>query len=293
MIDLPLKDNQTVNKISSELLAIKPNIEISYEYGYKGLAQIFLLNDFDKDRHHMFIKSDTIDAASLIHEMLHIKYGYENRIKWKEDYVDNHDNVMIQMYICFSSMRDHYRIHNFLVGEHLIDDEECWKSFINSGANDSNYMSLYCLCNCINEAGQYLNKYKKKLVAKIPNTYRMAIEIMRNHDIKRLNTDESIIMDIRRKITRLCKLVPYLQSQYKFALKMPYFFADKELNDNVKKNVICSSYKLKGSEVIGLFHKNDYIPFEIYEYNERIIKKYNENTSLKSFLSFLGKLWWA
>lgn len=292
MIDLPIKNNPLIDEIVSNLLTIRPNIEISYEYGYKGIANIFLPNDFANDKHHMYIKGNSTDVADLIHELLHIKFGYENKITWKQHYVNNPDNAACQMFICFSSMRDHFRIHKYLVKNRLTSDEECWKTYINSNVNDNDFRCLYKLCDCINEAGQYLDKYKKKLIAKVPTIYKMAIEIMRSHNVEKLVTDEAIIMDTRRKIARLCKLVPSLQNDYKHVIKMPYFFTNSELDENVKKNIVYDVYDLNGQKAIGFFHKNDYVPFEICKFKEESIEAYNMNPSLREFLTCFGKLWW-
>ena len=126
-------------------------------------------------------------------------------------------------------MRDHYRIHNYLVANGLIGAEDCWKEYINGSANDLNYMSLYCLCNCINEAKEYLNKYKKKLIAKVPKTYEMAIEIMKDHNPGALIDDQFIIMDVRKKMKRLCKLVSWSKKDFETKIRMPLFFSDNEL----------------------------------------------------------------
>ena len=87
MVNLPIKSD-LINDITSRILAIRPKITIDYEFGYNGIAFIFLENDFKNDTHRLHIKGRFVDEKSIIHELLHILYGYENKIDWLETFTD-------------------------------------------------------------------------------------------------------------------------------------------------------------------------------------------------------------
>lgn len=283
MIKLPIYDDN-INAIISELLTINPNIEIDYSFNYDGIAGILLESDMELDKHHLSIKDTFVKPDGMIHELLHIKYLHELKYKWAETFVKDSNNPQIQFYICFSSMKDHFRIHNYLVQMGYIGEEDCWIDYINGNTSDDNYMCLYSLCNCINESPTFFKKYQKRIEKKTPKTLKMAKLIMAGHSEKLFNDEKIFLQSVRTKIKKLCKIVDGLDIAYACSLKLIYFFNEQKMKNDWKQSIDYKIYEMNGERVIGLFPKNDPVPFSIYEDSDQMRRILSKNESLSRFL---------
>lgn len=66
------------------------------------------------------------------------------------------------------------------------------------------------------------------------------------------------------------------------------FFDEQNMENNWRKAIDYKFYMLNGENVVGLFPKNDPVPFSIYEDCEQMRNILLRNESLTSFLKTIG-----
>ena len=283
-----------VKQIVDEIFSISPEVQIDYKIDPKlSLAEARTDSDWSSNSHTIIFKNNNPRIVAVLHELIHIKNSQTRRQNYYRILIDEPNTASAQLLICFSSMYDHYCIHQFLVNKGLINDDVDWVSFSKSFHRDSKdnqiqIMDVYCLCSCINEAGSYLKKYRKKLSQTIPNTFGIVNKIMEEHNIGADSSEEQCLMDLRRKIKNACDVIPGLGEQFRNSFSIKRVFSEEEKEETISQCLHYSRVKNYPEPILGLYYKKDVVPFLFIHDCREIIELLNEKKPLGLFLDGFG-----
>lgn len=294
MINVPQLDSVYVKQIVDDIFSISPEVQIDYKINPKlFLAEARTDSDWSSNSHIIIFNNDNPRIIAILHELIHIKNSQMRRQNYYRSLIDEPNTASAQLIICFSSMYDHYCIHQFLVQNGLIKDDVDWVSFSRSFHCDSKdnqiqVMDIYFLCSCINEAGSYLRKYRKKLSQTIPNTFRIVDHIMENHSINMNSSEEQCLIDLRRKIKKACEIIPGFGEQFRNSFSIKRVFSEEEREENMSQCLHYLRVKNYPEPTLGVYYKKDVVPFVfIHDCNDNI-ELLNEKKPLGLFLDEFG-----